>query len=670
VDSKAWRPANGEFLLHNLFDLERNDRAGYTDRDHLLAAARWLASAQDASGDGGVAGRYVLGRGWTSSYPETTGYIIPTLLRLASHTGDEQWRDRAGQCVDFLCRVQLETGAFPGMEIAENRTTPSVFNTAQILSGLRAWHATTGDEQVLERARRACDWLVAQQDSDGAWRKHLYGSETYTYMAHAGCWIAEMGEYLGERDYLESARAHLEWVLTQFQPETAWFDRCGFSIAKHHRGAVTHTIAYTIWGTLMMSRILGHAEGLAAARRAALQAARRLELSRWLPGELDSNWRGKSTYTCPTGNAQMALVWLELHRLRADPALVSTACKAIDLVKRVQPMDSTEPGICGGVPGSAPVWGGYVYMSLPNWAAKFFIDSLIEKQAALATLRPPSSIDPLHAGDLPTTVPVPAEHQVRSPQRVVLLASPDSHKVEQMVAAWSSWGFEPSCVIVSREPDPPAWARFWKRFRRNGIHPFLSRLRGRPNAASRIGSVPVYVPRGEPVPTYCRRRGIRFVEVGSLSSPESVAAVHREGADLLVYAGAGILRKPILDLPRLGTVNAHMGILPQFRGMNVAEWSRWFGAPTGCSVHLVDQGIDTGDILCIREVPTTAAKSISELRRAIDAAQIDLLGEVVRHVVASGELPRRRVQLPSEGRQYFAMHPEVRLTLERWLHES
>jgi len=104
-----------------------------------------------------------------------------------------------------------------------------------------------------------------------------------------------------------------------------------------------------------------------------------------------------------------------------------------------------------------------------------------------------------------------------------------------------------------------------------------------------------------------------------------------------------------------------------FRLKDAQEWSRWYGAPTGCTVHLVDPGIDTGDIVCCRAVSTAEARSIFELRQIIDAAQIALLGEVVEYVVTTGELPARRSQQAGEGRQYFAMHPEVRQLLEQSL---
>lgn len=386
-DAAGWRAPNLQLLSSPFVDRERNSRAGFTDRDHLLAAAAWLERAQDAGGDGGVAGRYSLRTGWTSSYPETTGYIVPTFIRLSDALGEPRFRERARRGVDFLLSVQLECGAFPGMEIAENRTEPSIFNSAQIIFGLRAWHAYSNDNRVLGAARRACDWLVAQQDPDGAWRKFLYGNVAYTYMAHAACWIAELGAYLDRKDYLDAARRHLEWVLKQQDPATGWFDLCGFSEEDHRsRRAPTHTIAYTIWGVMLMSRILEHDAGMRATRTAALGVARRLESSGWLPGILDHAWRGCASHACLTGNAQMALIWLELHRLRSDPTLLSAACKAIDLVKRAQPMASSDPGIRGGIPGSDPVWGGYIYMGIPNWAAKFFIDALIKKEVALDRL--------------------------------------------------------------------------------------------------------------------------------------------------------------------------------------------------------------------------------------------------------------------------------------------
>ena len=671
LDSSVWRASNRQLVSNGWLDRSKNERAGFTDKDHILAAARWLARAQDSTSDGGVSGRYSLVKGWSSSYPETTGYIIPTLLRLEKFFGNSEYRERAQRCVDFLLSVQLD-GPFPGMEIAHNRTKPSVFNSAQIVSGLRVWHSVTGDQRALVALTRACDWLVSQQDDDGVWRKFIYGDVTYTYMAHAACWLAEVGAYLNHQPYLNAAARHLEWVLKHADSATGWIDKCGFSAEDHEaRRSVIHTIAYTIWGVLLLSKILKHETGMRVARTAARQVARRLELSRWLPGVLDWRWRPQAEYACLTGNAQMALIWFELNRLQPDPTFVSVACKAIDLIKRAQPMFAKDPGIRGGIAGSDPVWGEYIYAQIPNWAAKFYIDALLDKQEALSLLTLPRPTSPTFPPSIPSTVPSHGPRSTTRPMRVVMYTHPRSQKVQTMVSAWSEWGFRPTAVVVSHESRPGILERLAHKVQEEGVGSIFQKIAGRkPQGNGQRRHSGGQSARHPEVATFCSQRGITVIDVGDLDSPEGIAAVAALQADLAVHAGAGILREKILSLPRLGTLNAHMGVLPHYRGMNVAEWTRLKGDVVGTTVHAIDKGIDTGDILCCRPVAVDSVSSVSELRSKVDEAQVQLLGEVLRYVDATERLPPRRSQQLEEGRQFFAMHPALRTWLDGELKKS
>ncbi len=665
-DASAWRPSHCALVLGQLAHRRRNEHAGYTDHDHLVAAAEWLERAQDVARDGGFSGRYRLDTGWGSSYPETSGYIVPTLLALASELNADRFRERARRCVDFLLGLQHDDGAFPAGEVAENRTRPSVFNTAQIICGLAAWHAASGDDRAIAAATRAADWLVSLQEADGAWRRHVYNDVPTTYSAHASCWLADLGKRTGNATYLNAAARHLDWVLRHQDPETGWFDLSGFRPSDHEaRRAVTHTIAYTLQGVLTTSEILGREDGLRAAARAARGIARRLELSRWLPGVLDSSWRPQADYACLTGNAQMALVWFRLYALEGDTRLLNAALKALDLVKAAQPMASPNPAIRGGVPGSDPIWGHYLYMALPNWAVKFFVDALLVKKKVLAELpgRPRGHwrLPP----DVPVSLPPAPAVPPASPLRVVLYSSPYSQKVPTMVRAWRAWNFRPACVVIERRPAPHWTSRLRERVREEGFRALASRLiaRGRRGAAPARAAAGGQ-PRPRDVLSFCLRESIPVLEVGSLASDEGVTAVRSLQPDLAIAAGAGILRAPLLAVPRLGTLNAHMGLLPRYRGMNVAEWARFHGDAVGCTVHLVDPGIDTGDILCVRPVDAARAASIRELRDIVDDAQIDLLGAVVRWILATGQLPPRRRQAPDEGLQFFRMHPEIAGVLE------
>lgn len=681
LTARAWRPATLAALSGGVVHRARNEELGLTDREHLEAAAGWLARAQDAQRDGGVSGRYHLGRGWSSSYPETTGYIVPTMLALESDARCAGFRVRARRCIEFLLGVQLECGGFPGMEIAQNRDTPSIFNSAQILNGLTAWHRATGDATVLQAATRAADWLTAEQDPDGAWRRHLYGSgRTYTYMAHAGCWVAEFGAHTGERCYLDAARRHLEWVLSHVDAATGWIDDCGFDDGSGERTAVTHTIAYTIWGVLMMSHILGDARGMAVARRAARAVARRLGLSKWLPGRLDARWRPAASYACLTGNAQMALIWLELHRIEGDPALVDAALRAIDLVKRAQVMRSDDPGLRGGVAGSDPMWGKYIELAMPNWAVKFFLDALMAKARAVEAMAPL----PCRAAGAPHEVPagvpraLPAVVAAAVPsvrrQRVVLLADERSRKVAQFAESWAAWGFVPDAVVIRNAPDAPRRVRVAAYVRERGLGALFRRAVGgnaRPHGAD-ARAKPAMHTAGPAAPpdgaaAYCAQRGIPVVRFTSLDNAADLAALRALDADLFVTAGFGIVRPAMLALPRLGTLNVHMGLLPPMRGMNVAEWSAFTGVPVGCTVHVVDPGIDTGDIIMFRAVDPAGAAGIQALRDRVDDAQVVALGDVVRWVIEHGTLPPACPQAHDDGRQYFAMHDDLRAILDAHL---
>ncbi len=124
---KAGELAQLSLLLNSVayMELLRERLGGFPvdpdHRPHLVEALRWLEDAQDATPDQGFARSYSIAwdpyfrrRGWQPSYPETTGYIIPTLFEAAHHLGRPDLADRAIRAAFWEIEVQLPSGAVQG----------------------------------------------------------------------------------------------------------------------------------------------------------------------------------------------------------------------------------------------------------------------------------------------------------------------------------------------------------------------------------------------------------------------------------------------------------------------------------------------------------------------------------------------------------------------------
>lgn len=180
----------------------------------IEAALGWLARAQDrsASRDGGFARHWSWLEGWAPSYPETTGYIIPTLLDQARRRGDDRIRERARRALDWLVSIQMPEGAFPGGVAGQQPVAPVTFNTGQILIGLAAGVREFGGpyEDAMHRAAR---WLVSVQDGEGAWSRFtspFASPGAKAYDAHI-CWgLAEAARLSAEAAYEKAVLRNME----------------------------------------------------------------------------------------------------------------------------------------------------------------------------------------------------------------------------------------------------------------------------------------------------------------------------------------------------------------------------------------------------------------------------------------------------------------------------
>jgi methionyl-tRNA formyltransferase len=119
-----------------------------------------------------------------------------------------------------------------------------------------------------------------------------------------------------------------------------------------------------------------------------------------------------------------------------------------------------------------------------------------------------------------------------------------------------------------------------------------------------------------------------IVEARALADAATVRALADLRPDIGVSAMFGYILKPdVLDVAPRGCVNIHLALLPFNRGAYPNVWSIVERTPAGVSIHYMDAGVDTGDVVAQREVPVTAVDTGQTLYERLEREALELFTE-------------------------------------------
>lgn len=293
------------------------------------------------------------------SYPEVTGYYIPTLLKWG-------YKDLALQYAKWLCNIQKKDGSWYDTD----NKAPYIFDSAQILKGLLAIRECL--PEVDEHIIKGCEWILNNITSEGRLLSPLEDAwgdgKTFSELIHTYCIspIKEAGILFNRSDFVKKADLIADYYTTNCKTEIL------------NMNLLSHFYAYVMEAMID----IGHEE---LAREAMDKIAIMQKESGAVPGYNNVNW------VCSTGLFQLALVWFRLGDIDKGNRAFEYACRLQN--------------------ESGGWFGSYVSEENPNeentyfpsseisWAVKYFLDALYYKNKAEFERQAPRFIDYISKDD-------------------------------------------------------------------------------------------------------------------------------------------------------------------------------------------------------------------------------------------------------------------------------
>lgn len=172
------------------------------------------------------------------------------------------------------------------------------------------------------------------------------------------------------------------------------------------------------------------------------------------------------------------------------------------------------------------------------------------------------------------------------------------------------------------------------------------------------------------VKKFCKANGIEFFTTSDLNVEHVHQFLDIKKPDCIAFTGGGLLRQGIIDRAGKGVINCHMGILPYYRGMDVVQWpilNKDF-MNVGMTTHIIDSGVDTGNILEITKVSPDDYSSLKSLRNKFEILMPQALTRACKGLLDGTIKPVP--QANQEGLQHFICTDRLAPYVDQLLNEN
>ncbi|MBN1255921.1 MAG: methionyl-tRNA formyltransferase [Deltaproteobacteria bacterium] len=135
-----------------------------------------------------------------------------------------------------------------------------------------------------------------------------------------------------------------------------------------------------------------------------------------------------------------------------------------------------------------------------------------------------------------------------------------------------------------------------------------------------------------PIKEFAFDLGLQVLQPERVKEPSVISQLEELKPDLIVVAAFGQILPPVvLGIPPLGCINVHPSLLPKYRGAAPINWAIINGETrTGVTTYCMNEGMDTGAVLLVREVEIRADETAEELGERLAAIGGELARETVQ----------------------------------------
>lgn len=147
-----------------------------------------------------------------------------------------------------------------------------------------------------------------------------------------------------------------------------------------------------------------------------------------------------------------------------------------------------------------------------------------------------------------------------------------------------------------------------------------------------------------PVKNVAVKNNIKVFQPTSLKNDEAFNVIKNEEPDAIVVVAYGkILPKNILDIPKFGCINVHASLLPKLRGASPIQWSIVSGEKeTGVTTMLMDEGLDTGDMLLSLKTDISDCDNAETLHDRLSDMGANLIIETLEKLLNNNIVPKKQ----------------------------